>query len=64
MAFKMVRYKLQTLLLVDLEARATGAGSVLPSAAGAPSAEDGGVMSGNTVERASGRRRVRKSWEA
>jgi hypothetical protein len=49
MAFSTVRYRLQTLILDDLDARTTGGG---------------GVTSGKTVERASGRRRVRNSVDA
>lgn len=62
MAFSTVRYRLQTLILDDLDARTTGAGSggsLVPSAGGG-----GGVTSGKTVERASGRRRVRNSVDA
>lgn len=56
----MVRYRLQTLILVVREAFATGAGS-----AEAPeSSSDGGVMRGRMVDRASGSRRVRKSVDA
>lgn len=57
MALRMVKYRLHTLILVVLEAAATGAGS--PS-----SAEPGGVMSGVRVVSASGNRRVRNKVEA
>jgi len=55
-----VRYRLHTLILVVREDLATGAGSkVVPLG----SSDGGGVMSGRTVDRASGSRRVRKSVE-
>lgn len=60
-ALRTVKYRLHTLIRVDREARATGAGS---KASVVGSSGAGGVMSGSTVERASGRRRVRKSVEA
>jgi len=61
MAFSIVRYKVQTLILVDREARTTGAGSVNPFASD-PSVD--GVIKGKTVDNASGNRRVRNSCDA
>ena len=60
-ALRTVKYRLHTLIRVDREARATEAGS---KASVLGSSEAGGVISGSTVESASGRRRVRKSVEA
>ncbi len=60
MAFKTVRYRLHTLMRVDRDARATGAGSTPPFG----SSEGGGVIRGRTVDRASGNRRVKKRVEA
>ena len=62
MAFKMVKYRLQTLILVDLLALAMGAGSSSVFAR-AVSPRPGGVTSGSRVESASGKRRVRNSCE-
>jgi hypothetical protein len=62
MAFKMVKYRLQTLILVDLLARAMGAGSS-SAFARVVSPRPGGVTSGSRVESASGRRRVRNNCE-
>ena len=56
-AFMIVRYKLQTLILELREAFATGAGS--PFSTGS-----GGAISGSTVVSASGSRRVRNRVEA
>ncbi len=59
-AFKIVRYRLQTFTLVVREALDTGAGSTTPWA----DSGLGGVMSGRRVDKASGSRRVRNSVDA
>lgn len=62
MAFRTVRYKLQTLIRVVREALATGARStmeVFPFA----SVTVGAVMTGSIVDNDSGRRRVRNKVE-
>ena len=61
MAFKIVRYKLQTFILVDLEARTTGAGSVNPFTS---EVSVDGVINGKTVDNASGSRRVKNNCDA
>src|SRR3569833_298178 len=60
MAFRMVRYRLQTLMRVVREAVATGAGS----AASVESSFAGGVTRGRIVDKDSGSRRVKNSVEA
>jgi hypothetical protein len=55
----MVRYRLQTLILAEREAPATGGGSSAPSEFSV-----GGLMSGRRVDRASGSRRVRNNCDA
>ena len=63
-AFKMVRYRLQTLTLVVRDARAIGAGSAAAELFSASSEGGGGVIRGRTVDKASGSRRVKKRVDA
>jgi len=61
----MVKYKLHTLIRVFLGALAIGASSAGGPPLTEPSSPDlGGVMRGNRVVRASGKRRVRNSVDA
>lgn len=55
-------YRVHTLILVFLDALATGAGSVVPITASEGGAA-GGVINGRIVVRASGKRRVKNSVE-
>ena len=55
----MVKYRLQTLTLVDRDAVAIGGGAPFASAV-----SDGDAISGSTVDRASGKRRVKNNVEA
>jgi hypothetical protein len=59
MAFNIVKYRLQTLILVVRDALATGAGSEAPFVSPA-----GGPTSGKMVVSASGKRRVRNKVDA